>query len=533
MKKMKLATLIYTGVGSIVGSGWLMSSSLIAQSSGPAAILSWIIGGLIISIIASNFIEICSFLPTAEGGFGHYIEFTHKGFSGFISEWIFLLSWIGFIPAEATASVQYLSSFSPGFTHMVVSQQGNFTYFGIFLSSLMCFIYFLINYLSLNALMRFIKYLTLFKIIVPIVVIITLISVTHNVGNLGLTDHKFMPYGFNGLLTAITTGGVVFAFNGFQTPITFAHEAEHPRRNIPLAIIISVIFCMLIYGGLQLAYLLAMPSSDLIAKGGWKGILMSAPFVDLSRLNNLPYLAYLLLSAAFLSPFGAGLIYYASTARVLRGFGEYLPSFVTKNTKENIPIGSLISVFLICLFIIWILPGWQLIISIICAGLVLLFGMMCIVNGSLSCKISKQSAEYGIRLKGSKILSLLGFIFTSLMFYWSAWPLTGQVAIVAIIGIPVYLFHHSETDGFSVAWANTKEGAWIFYYILTVVVLSYFGPFGGNKMLSELWSQLLVVVAAVIFYYIGISKGGMTDKLNAYIMDLDREFKTKPDAYLD
>ncbi len=525
MKKMNLTSLIYTGVGSIVGSGWLMSSSLIAQTSGPAAILSWVIGAIIISVIASNFIEICSFLPTTVGGFGHYVEFTHKSFPGFICEWIFLLSWIGLIPAEATASVQYLSSFSPEFTHMVVMPDGGFTHFGVFLASIMCFIYFLINYLSLTTLMRFIKYLTLFKIIVPIVVVITLIAVTHHVGNLGISEHKFMPYGFNGLLTAITTGGVVFAFNGFQTPVTFAHDAENPRRNIPLAIIASVVFCMLIYGGLQLAYLLAVPPQELINHGGWKGISMSAPFLDLSRMNKLFSLAYLLLGAAFLSPFGAGLIYNASTARISRSFGKYLPGFVMKLNKRGVPAGALLFVFLVCLFILWVLPGWQLIVSIVCAGLVLLFGMMCIVNGSLSRTVPEERNKYGIRLKGSKLLSLLGFIFTSLMYYWSAWPLTGQASIVLVLGIPLYLFYYSKNEGLSVAWANIKDGAWLLWYVLFMVILSYFGPFGGNNALSELGSQFLVVVVAIAFYFIGVSKGSLTTQLKYYLVSLSNEDK--------
>ena len=61
MNKINLSSLMYTGIGSIVGSGWLMSSYLIASISGPSAILSWIIGSIIILVIALNFIEVCGF----------------------------------------------------------------------------------------------------------------------------------------------------------------------------------------------------------------------------------------------------------------------------------------------------------------------------------------------------------------------------------------------------------------------------------------------------------------------------------------
>lgn len=38
--------LLFLSIGSIVGSGWLFGSFYTAQIAGPAAILSWVLGGL-------------------------------------------------------------------------------------------------------------------------------------------------------------------------------------------------------------------------------------------------------------------------------------------------------------------------------------------------------------------------------------------------------------------------------------------------------------------------------------------------------
>ena len=59
--------LVMLALGSLIGSGWLFGSWEAAAVAGPAAILSWVIGGLIIGIIAYNYIELGTmFLNQAE-----------------------------------------------------------------------------------------------------------------------------------------------------------------------------------------------------------------------------------------------------------------------------------------------------------------------------------------------------------------------------------------------------------------------------------------------------------------------------------
>ena len=50
--------LLFAGVGSIIGSGWLFGSLEASQLAGPAAIISWVLGGLMILTIALTFAEL-------------------------------------------------------------------------------------------------------------------------------------------------------------------------------------------------------------------------------------------------------------------------------------------------------------------------------------------------------------------------------------------------------------------------------------------------------------------------------------------
>jgi amino acid transporter len=56
--------LLFTSVGSIIGSGWLFGALTASQIAGPAALISWVIGGAIMLLIAFSFlVGMIVFLP--------------------------------------------------------------------------------------------------------------------------------------------------------------------------------------------------------------------------------------------------------------------------------------------------------------------------------------------------------------------------------------------------------------------------------------------------------------------------------------
>jgi amino acid transporter len=54
--------------------------------AGPAAIISWIIGFVVIGSIAYNYIEIGTMFPQS-GGMSNYAQYTHGSLLGFIAAW--------------------------------------------------------------------------------------------------------------------------------------------------------------------------------------------------------------------------------------------------------------------------------------------------------------------------------------------------------------------------------------------------------------------------------------------------------------
>jgi amino acid transporter len=66
--------LTFTGLGSIIGSGWLFGAWRAAQLAGPAAVYAWIIGAAIILLVALAYAELGAMFPESGGPvrYGHY-----------------------------------------------------------------------------------------------------------------------------------------------------------------------------------------------------------------------------------------------------------------------------------------------------------------------------------------------------------------------------------------------------------------------------------------------------------------------------
>ncbi len=116
-KKPGLFTAVGIGVGSMVGSGWLFSAYYAAQYIGPASFFSWAIGAGLSLILALLLAEIAGMFRE-KALFARLITVSHGNPDfGFI---IAISGWLGLvlvIPTEASATIQYISTAIPSFTH--------------------------------------------------------------------------------------------------------------------------------------------------------------------------------------------------------------------------------------------------------------------------------------------------------------------------------------------------------------------------------------------------------------------------------
>src|SRR5215471_10027714 len=101
MKKRAISSgaLLLASISAILGSGWLFAAYYTSMLAGPAAILSWLIGGVIVILISFTFAELSAMLPIT-GSSSRIPQYTHGTIVSFVFSWIIWLSYAALTPTE-------------------------------------------------------------------------------------------------------------------------------------------------------------------------------------------------------------------------------------------------------------------------------------------------------------------------------------------------------------------------------------------------------------------------------------------------
>lgn len=509
--------LMFTGLGSIIGSGWLFGAWRAAQLAGPGAIYAWLIGAVIITFVAVTYAELGAMLPESGGAvrYGHY---SHGSLVGFVAGWAAWIAIVSVIPVEAEASVQYMSSWPWGWAQGLYVHaargRGELTLPGLSICAVLVILYFLVNFWSVKFFAGTNSAITFFKLIVPAATAIALMCTGFHADNFRIGVHGGVHAGdLASILTAVATSGIVFSYNGFQSPVNLAGEARHPGRSIPIAIFGSLALSTVVYILLQVAFLGAVSPQHL--REGWSALEYSSPFAQLALALNLNWLALLLYSDAFVSPSGTGTTYTATTARMIYAMersGSLPPILGRVHHRFGIPRPAMWFNLLVSFLFLFFFRGWGRLAEVISVATIITYLVV-----PVSVEVLRRTApdlHRPLRMPALWLLAPLAFVLATLMLYWARWPHTGEIMLLLILPMPIYLYSQARTS-----WSGFRRhlaGAWwLIGYLSAIVALSWAGStqFAGRGYIPYGWDQLCVAVISLLFFTWGVRSGWRTPAL--------------------
>lgn len=491
-REIGLIGLTFVAVSGVIGSGWLFAPLLASKHAGPAAIIAWGIGGVAMLLIALTFAEIMAMLPVA-GGIARVPQFSHGNVVATAMGWS---AWIGYnttAPIEVEAMLRYLSPYAP-WLHTGAGP-GALAGLGMAVAAGFLALFTVINALGV----RFFTYvnstLTWAKIAIPIIVMAGLVWARFDATNFTAAG-GFAPYGLQGVLAAVSTGGVIFSFIGFRHAIDMAGEVRRPGVTIPVALILSVLICLLIYGGLQLAFVGAL-SDDMLANG-WNGLLLTAklgPLEAIATSLGLLWLVSLLNAGAVISPFGGGLVATGSNARLAYALAEngFFPKLFATLSERGVPLLALL-LNLVFGAAVFILLPFNEIVQLNSSAIVLSFVVGPISVVALRHLLPDQMRP--LRLPAVEWIAVAAFVVATLVIYWSGWPTLWRLGLCLLAGLLLFLIntrlHERALD--------LREGLWLIPYLLGVGVISFLGSFGGLDLLPFGWDIAVIAVFALAIF---------------------------------
>jgi basic amino acid/polyamine antiporter, APA family len=228
-RQLSLFDVLCLGVNAIVGSGIYAFPGLLAEQLGPISFLAFGLCGLLSTVIALCFAEAAGMFERSGGPY-LYAQAALGRHLGYLVGWTCWVAAVMSWAAVACAIAPYLGHlWAPlgSGTGSVVSAVGITVALGV------------INYLGVKPGAYTMDLLTVAKLL-PLLVLVAAGFVAGEV-----PQGSLAPHGFGPLPTAAFTA--FFAFQGFEVVAVPAGETARPQRNIPIAVLGSLLGATLLY----------------------------------------------------------------------------------------------------------------------------------------------------------------------------------------------------------------------------------------------------------------------------------------------
>lgn len=489
--------LLFASLGGMIGSGWLFAALNAARIAGPAAILSWGIGGIAVLLLAFVYAELSTLFPHP----GAVILFPKLCFGPLAAQmmsWINFLAYVAVAPVEAVSITAYGDHFFPG---LIVPATGVLTGKGLGVAVGLMALFLVVNLLAIRLVLALNNAITWWKLLVPALTVITLMTVHFHLRN--FTQAGFAPTGVGGVFAAVSGSGIVFTYLGFRQAIELAGESATPARNLPFAILGSVLLCMVLYGGLQLAFIGALPQASLGL--GWAHLSfpgISGPFAGLASGLGLTWLAVTLYADAAISPGGTGIIYSTTAARVIFATADagLASRHLARLSRAGVPVASLGLSFAAGLLFLLPLPSWQLLVTYLSSIGVLAYGSGPLVLFAFRRTLPEAEFPRPFRLRHATLVAALAFIVANLVVFWAGANVANHLFGGLWIAFCAYCAWQLATRR-TLAHLEWRGAWWLAPYFGGLWLITFLGPLHGTGTLGNV-SGLLVLVGfsvAILF----------------------------------
>ncbi|MGH3278186.1 MAG: APC family permease [Trebonia sp.] len=512
-KTMSFSHLLMMSLGAIIGSGWLLGGLHAAAVAGPASIISWAVGAILVLFIALTYAEIGGMLPRS-GSLSRYPNLSHGPYFGWFMGWAYFLSAVIVPASEAEAVVTYVGGQTDvGLTHTVngvssVMEWPNGVLFAIGLMVL----FFILNFFGVKLLAEANRWVTVWKLVIPTITAIFLFTIARNENFTSLSG-GFAPYGASKIFYALATSGVFFAYLGFRQALDYGGEARNPQRDVPRATILSVLIAMVIYVLLEIAFVSVVNWTNAgVSIGNWAGLAGSKTWgnsplytaLSTAGVGWLATYAWFLLVDAGVSPSGTGWVYMGAGARNVYGVSVhgFIPKAFQRANPWGIPWLSAIVAGVVGIIFLFPAPSWTKVVSLITGMTALTY----VVGGVMLPILRKHAAHMPrpYRLPWAGFWSPVSFLSAMLVVYWGGYANDIAVYAYAFVGLPLFIWYYAlRNDWFettlkkqlAVVMSLVYLGAWFYLMEAGGYILRISPPASNSLGFIVYWIAQMADVA--------------------------------------
>jgi amino acid transporter len=513
--------LTFVSLGSIIGSGWLLGALTAASLAGPASLVSWVLAAVMLAILALVHAELGAAYPAA-GGTARFPRFVFGPLAGFTAGWMAWLQAVTIAPIEVEATLSYVDHIEFVRSHVqILHVSGTLTPAGIAIASVFMLAFTVINIVGVKVLAETNGAAVIWKTAIPLLTVVVLLLLSFHASNFS-AGGGFAPFGAHGVFAALPAG-VVFALQGFEQAIQMAGEAKKPQRDVSRAVITSMAIGTTVYILLEIAFIGALSPANLAH--GWADPVGKGdfgPYATLALGAGAGWLAVLLYIDAVISPAGTGLIYVATSSRLSYAMGreKALPTGLARINRRGVPLTSILLAFVVGEIAFLPFPSWQSLVGLVTSATAIMYAFAPVSLYALRQRDPDRPRPY--RLPAYRVLAPAGFVSANLIVYWSTFEATWKLCLAGLLGLVVFAVTRMRLPSAERVPLDPRAAAWVWPWLLGLVVIGYFGRYGGNNTLPNWWDLATVVVFAVVVYEVAEKVAISREEVHRFI-DAERD----------
>src|SRR3989344_2637355 len=304
------------GIGVIVGAGIYALIGVAAGVAGPALWMSFVFAGILALVTGLSYAELSSIFKTDAGEY----DYLTKAFNKYLGIAVSALLVLAGVVICATVSLAF-----GGYFQTLIGVDARWIALGLLVLGTIIGIRGMTESTAIAAGLTIVSILGLLFIII--------LSIPH-LGKVSLFE---MPFGFSGVLQGSAL--VFFAYIGFEAIIKLTEETKQPEKNIPHAIMFSIVVSTVLY------ILVAISAVSVLS---WQQLSASqSPLADVAGYFFGSSTFYIVAIIALVSTANTVLIELIAISRMLYGLAErnVLPErFGYVNPKTRTPTFSVLIV---------------------------------------------------------------------------------------------------------------------------------------------------------------------------------------------
>jgi len=416
-RTLDLKAALAIGVGTMVGAGIFVFPGIAAGYAGPAAMLSFALGGIIAMLVAVSTAELATAMPESGGGY-YYVSRTFGPLAGFV---IGTGQWIGLV----FASSFYLTGFGQYAVNLIQElgfKIGDPVILVAFGTALLLLV---INLLGTKGVGTFQN-----RVVVALTAILGLLfgyGLLNAVGFVGQAEWP-APFAPHGTWPIFTTTALIFtSYIGFVQIATVAGEIKDPQQNLPKALVGSVLIAAILYITALFVSTSVMPN-DRLAQ------LAETAMVDVARTLIGNAGALVILTAGLLATLSSANASILSSSRAMYALSndDLLPAVISRvNERFGTPHLSLLVVG-VPIAGLTMFGEIEVLAEVASLLHLLIYGMICV-----TLLILRHRSPYwynpDFKISGMPFIPLLGAVASfGLIFFMKPLSMTLGLSVVAV-----------------------------------------------------------------------------------------------------